>query len=304
MNESSNHTPQIHRQNIGDAELSYLRYEGEGPPLLFLHATGFQPWLWHPLARELADSYRIIAPSFCDHRVTDPEEGGLNWATLAEDTVRLCNMLRLERPFLVGHSMGATVLMIANALHGLPAAGMVLIEPILLPSEFYQGPMRVDEHPFAARAIKRTNYWIDQTDALNYLRSRALFQGWNEEMLELYVRYGMTGRKDGGLQLACSPQREAALFMGGKQFDPWPLLPKISCPVLIVEGEKSENRGIIDLDRIQSLIPDCKRRTVNDAGHLLPMERPREVTRLVAEFFLPLRPEEKGKTSGDSQEAR
>ena len=58
--------------------------------------------------------------------------------------------------------MGATVLMIANALHGLPAAGMVLIEPILLPSEFYRGPMRVDEHPFAARAIKRTNYWMDR----------------------------------------------------------------------------------------------------------------------------------------------
>ena len=104
-------------------------------------------------------------------------------------------------------------------------------------------------------------------------------------MLELYVRHGMTGRRDGGLELACSPQREAALFMGGRQFDPWPLLPKISCPVLIVEGEKSENRGIIDLDRIQSLIPDCKRRTVNDAGHLLPMERPREVTRLVGGVF-------------------
>jgi lipase len=293
VNESSNHTPQIRLQNIADAELSYLLYEGEGPPLLFLHATGFPPWLWHPLARELADKYRILAPSFCDHRETDPEEGGLNWATLAEDTVRLCKTLGLERPFLVGHSMGATVLMIANALHGLPAAGMVLIEPILLPSEFYQGTMRVDEHPFAAKAIKRTNFWRDRDDAMSYLRSRTLFQGWDEEMLELYVRHGMTGKKDGGLQLACSPQREAALFMGGRQFDPWPLLPKISCPVLIVEGEKSENGGIIDLDRIQSLIPDCKRNVVKDAGHLIPMERPREVTRLIREFFLPLRPEGK-----------
>ena len=64
----------------------------------------------------------------------------------------------LEKPFLVGHSMGATVLMIANALHGLSAAGMVLIEPILLPAEFYRGSMRVDEHPLAARAIRRTNF--------------------------------------------------------------------------------------------------------------------------------------------------
>ena len=289
MNESRDHAPQIRRQNVGDAELSYLLYEADGPPLLFLHATGFNPWLWHPLARGLANTYRILAPSFCDYRVVDPEEGGLNWATLAEDTARLCKTLHLERPFLVGHSMGATVLMIAHALYGLPSAGMVLIEPILLPSEFYQGSMRVDEHPFASRAIRRTNFWRDRDEAMNYLRSRTLFQRWDEEMLELYVRHGMTGKSDGGLQLACSPQREAALFMGGRQIDPWPLLAKISCPVLLVEGEKSENGGIIDLDRIQSLVPDCRRSMVKDAGHLTPMERPREVTRLIREFFLPLR---------------
>jgi lipase len=293
VNESTNHTPQICIQNIGDAELSYLRYEGEGMPLIFLHAAGFQPWLWHPLARELADAYRIIAPSFCDHRETDPEEGGLNWMALAEDTVRLCTVLQMNRPFLVGHSMGATVLLIANALCGLPAAGMILIEPILLPSEFYRGSMRVDEHPLAAKAIKRTNFWRDRDDAMAYLRSRTTFQGWAEEMLELYILHGMTGTDNGGLRLTCSPQREAALFMGGRQFDPWPLLPRVSCPALIVEGEKSDNKDFIDLDRIQALIPDCERRTVKDAGHLVPMERPREVTRIIREFFRPLRQEEK-----------
>ena len=288
--ESTTHTPQACVQNIGDAELSYLRYEGEGPPLIFLHATGFQPWLWHPLARDLADDYQIIAPSLCDHRETDPDEGGLNWMTLAEDTVRLCTGLRLDRPFLVGHSMGATVLLIANALCELPAAGMILIEPILLPPEFYRGAMRVDEHPLAAKAIKRTNFWRDRDDAMAYLHSRTLFQGWTEEMLELYILHGMTGGGDnGGLRLACSPQREAALFMGGRQFDPWPLLPRVSCPVLIVEGEKSDSKGFIDVDRIQSLIPNSRRRTVKGAGHLVPMERPREVTSIIREFFHPLR---------------
>lgn len=287
--ESTTHTPQACVQNIGDAELSYLRYEGEGPPLIFLHATGFQPWLWHPIARELADDYRIIAPSLCDHRETDPDEGGLNWMTLAEDTVRLCTALQLERPFLVGHSMGATVLLIANALCKLPAAGMVLIEPILLPPEFYRGSMKVDQHPLAAKAIKRTNFWRDRDDAMIYLRSRSLFQGWTDEMLELYVLHGMTGGDNSGLRLACTPQREAALFMGGRQFDPWPLLPRVSCPVLIVEGEKSDSKEFIDLDRMQALIPHSRRRTVKGAGHLVPMQRPREVTRIIREFFTSLR---------------
>ena len=81
--------------------------------------------------------------------------------------------------------------------------------------------------------------------------------------------------------------------MGGRQYDPWPLLSRVSCPVLILEGEKSENRGFIDLDRIRSLIPDCAHHRVRGAGHLIPMEQPREVTRLIREFFGSLRPGKK-----------
>jgi lipase len=285
VGKSSDHTPLICKQDIGDAELSYLLYDGEGPPLILLHATGFPPWIWHPLARELASAYRIVVPSFCNYREADPDEGGLGWTILAEDIVRLCEVLQIKKPFLVGHSMGATVHLIATGLYGLSAAGMVLIEPIILHPKYYRGHMRVDDHPLAAKAIRRTNFWRDRDEAMTYLRSRSLFDQWDEEMLELYVRYGMTEGEKGGLELACSPRREAAVFMGGRQFDPWPILPKVSAPVLIVEGEKSETAGFIDLDGAQSAIPNCQRRTVKGTGHLVPMERPREVTKLITDFF-------------------
>ena len=295
MSEKTGPTPQICTQDIGDAELPYLLYEGEGPPLILLHATGFQPWLWHPLARELAREYRIFAPYFCDHRQKDPEDGGLSWMILAEDIVRLCKILDLEKPFLAGHSMGATILMIANAHFGLPASGLVLIEPILLPSDLYRNPIGLQDHPLASKAVRRTNSWRDKEEAMAYLRSRALFRRWDEEMLELYIRHGMT-EDEKGLRLACSPRREAALFMGGMRYDPWPELPDVSCPVCILEGEKSERAAFIDLDRVQALLPDCRRTVVRDAGHLVPMERPREVTRLIGEFFGPLK-REKGEAA-------
>jgi len=286
---ANNHIPQTGTQGIGDAEVSYLFYGGEGPPLIFLHATGFLPWLWHPLARDLADSYRVFAPYFCDHRETNPETGGLSWATLAEDLFRFCKGLCLEKPFLVGHSMGATVSLMAHACAGLPTAGMVLIEPILLPSELYKSGISVEQHPLASKSIRRTNFWRDREEALAYLHSRSLFQDWDEEMLELYIRHGMSG-DDGGLRLTCSPLREAALFMGALHYDPWPLLSRVSCPVLILEGEKSYNREYIDQSRIRSFIPGCIHHLVGGAGHLIPMEKPREVTRLIRRFFDPLRP--------------
>jgi lipase len=68
--------PKLLTQAIGDADLSYLLYVGDGPVIVLMHATGFSPWMWHPIARELAPRWGVIAPYFCDHRETDPERRG------------------------------------------------------------------------------------------------------------------------------------------------------------------------------------------------------------------------------------
>lgn len=278
--------PRILSQDIGDASLSYLLYKGDGPAIVMLHATGFLPWLWDPIARELAPSFRVIAPYFCDHRDTDPNRGGLSWLEIARDLTEFCRRLDLDRPLLVGHSMGATVLAIAHADCGLAAGGMLLVEPIFLPRDYYRTLLTVEDHPLASKAIRRTNHWPDEDAALAYLRSRALFEKWDEEMLRLYIRYGMIDDDAGGLTLTCAPEREAALFMGGMQYDPWPVLPRITCPVLMLEGETSENRAFIDLKEALSHIPHAPEyRLIPDAGHLLPMEQPRTVTEILRDFI-------------------
>jgi pimeloyl-ACP methyl ester carboxylesterase len=277
--------PQIKTQTIGDAELTYLLYDGPGPTLVMLHATGFLPWLWRPIAADLSPACRVIAPYFCDHRDSDAEQGGLDWMVLARDFSEFCKILDIEAPYMVGHSMGATVLTIAAALYGTAPAGMVLIEPIFLPQDFYRARIRLEDHPLAAKSIKRRNAWQNEREALDYLKSRPLFQRWDEEMLSLYVRYGMKKSMGSGLELACSPKKEAALFMGGVRYDPWPLLPQVSCPVLVLEGEHSENRAFIDLKKAASLFPKGSYRLIPDAGHLIPMEKPGLTTGVIREFF-------------------
>jgi lipase len=277
--------PELLSQVIGDACLQYLSYGAGEPTIIFMHATGFLPWLWHPIARELSESYRIIAPYFCDHRKTEPEMGGLSWMTLAEDLCALCQGLGLKNPYLVGHSMGATVMTIANATHGSIAEGMIIIEPIFLPEDFYRVRIGVEDHPLASRSIKRRDQWGSISEAKEYLRSRSLFKRWDDEMLDLYIRFGMHESENGGLRLACSPRREASLFMGGMQYDPWPMLPRVTCPVLVVEGEESDNRHFIDLRRAASLFPRGSHRLVKGAGHLIPMEKPTEMIEIICDFF-------------------
>jgi pimeloyl-ACP methyl ester carboxylesterase len=277
--------PEILSQDIGDIELQYLHYPGDGPTVVMLHATGFQPWLWHPIARELAGDFRVIAPYFCDHRVFDPEEGGLSWLVLADDLETLIRRLGITEPLIVGHSMGATVASIAEALKGPIASRMVLIEPIFLPPGYYGLDITVEQHPLASKSIRRRSGWSDEDEARKYFSERKLFMYWDQEVLDLYLEHGVTKADNGALTLACHPRREAALFMGGMEQDPWPLLQKISCPVLLVEGENSENRTVIDLVRAASIIPGADLRVVADAGHLVPMEKPHELLALILEFF-------------------
>jgi pimeloyl-ACP methyl ester carboxylesterase len=252
---------------------------------MLMHATGFLPWLWHPIAKALAPDFTVIAPYFCDHRESDHRNGGLRWALLAEDFYALCRKLEINNPCLAGHSMGATVITLAEALHGPFAKKMIAIEPIYLPEQIYSMNLTVEQHPLASKSIKRKNYWDDRETAREYLSSKAIFKKWDSEMLDLYIKYGMMPGDNGGLKLTCSPEREASLFMGGCHYNPWPLLSAIRCPLLILEGETSENRAFIDLKKAASLAQQGTYKLIPDSGHLIPMEKPGEIIRIFKNFL-------------------
>jgi pimeloyl-ACP methyl ester carboxylesterase len=277
--------PPLKMQDVGGAELPYLYYEGGTPQILFAHATGFLPWLWHPIIEDLTPPNQAWVPYICNYRDCDPEKGGLAWDIIAKDLSVLCSAQNIKNHVAVGHSMGATVLTIAAASLGMQPRAMILIEPIFLPEEFYSMDIKLKDHPLAAQSIKRKNSWKDENAALEYLKSKLLFAGWDEQILQFYLKYGMEKQQEGELKLACSPRNEAAMFMGGRSTNPWPLIKKLTCPVLVVEGEKSSNKEFVDLPRAISLLRDGRYKSVPDAGHLIPMQKPQEVAKLIKEFL-------------------
>lgn len=275
---------ELKTQDVGGADLSYLYYQGGKYQLLFAHATGFLPWLWHPIIQNFLPEYSVWAPYVCNYRFCKPDKGGLSWNVIAQDIATLCQKQNIENAVVVGHSMGATVLTIAAAIYGIKPRGMVLIEPIYLPDEFYKTQISLQDHPLASKSMKRVNSWKNEDEALSYLTSRSFFANWDEEMLHLYLKYGMEKMPAGSLRLTCTPESEAAMFMGGWSRDPWPLLPKISCPVLVVEGEKSSNIGLVDTKRAVSLFSGGQYASI-DAGHLIPMEKPADTAVIISNFI-------------------
>ncbi len=278
-------TPKLMAQNIGDADLSYLLYESPGPPMILMHATGFNPWIWHPIARELALRWRIMAPYVCDHRKVAPEEGGLSWLILAQDLAEFCRRQEIKSPAMVGHSMGGTVVTLALGEEGLDARGLILIEPIFFSPEVYRAEARVENNPLAARALKRKARWRHREEARSYLQTRPLFRNWDPEMLDLYVQHGIEGAGNEGVRLVCPPKRESALYLGNQRFNPWPVLGRVNCPTLVIEGEKSDYRKFIDMRKAASAFPRGSYRMMKGVGHFIPMEKPREIAALIENFF-------------------
>ncbi len=273
--------------DIGETALEYLLYDGSGPDMIFLHATGFMPWIWHPIAREFAADHRVIVPYFCDHRQADPDQGGLSWLLIAEDLARFCDRLKVSAPVMVGHSMGGAVITLAAGKFNVRPEKMILFEPIFLPSQLYNLQIRVEDHPLAGKSIKRRNAWEDRRAARDYLKSKALFARWDDEMLDMYLNFGFTEADNGGITLACHPQREASLFMGSMAYDPWPIMSGIKCPVLVLEGENSENKGFINFRQAAERFPRGEFLQVKNAGHLIPMEKPAESVQLIRDFIKP-----------------
>ncbi len=277
---------ELNLQDVGGAEFPYLFFEADtsAPQMLFMHATGFLPWLWQPVIEEFIPANNVWAPFICDYRSCNPDAGGLSWDVIARDLATFCRRQQIREPLIVGHSMGATVSSIATALYGLQPRGLILIEPIFLPDQFYEMKPEVNSHPLASKSIKRTNHWKDEEEAWSYLKSKPLFASWDERVLQIYHKYGMQKQEEGSLQLTCSPQNEAAMFMGGWDINPWPLLAKINCPVLVIEGELTENKGFVDIKKAVSLLSQGKYKSVAGAGHLIPMQKPREITEIIKEF--------------------
>ncbi len=276
--------PILKKCDTGRSVIQYLHYPAGKPDLVMLHATGFLPWMWHPVAARLEGKFNIIVPYYCDHRSASPEEG-LSWRLLADDLSDMLGTLGVSSPFMLGHSMGATVATLCTAIHPVDTSAMILIEPIYLPPPFYGRKITVSQHPLASKSIKRRNHWESSAQARDYLKSRKLFAKWDSGMMDLYILYGMIPAQSGGLTLACSPEKEASLFMGGNAQDPWPLLSGIKCPVLVVEGGMSENRAYIDLKKAASMFQDAKYTEVHGAGHLVPMEQPGIIADYCLEFF-------------------
>lgn len=268
------------------ASLHYLDWGGSGPPLILIHATGFLAALWRPIAERLSNTFRVVALDQRGHGDSDKPADGYTFERFADDMQRLIEELDLERPLVAGHSSGGTTAVVHAGRYPGVIQRSVLIEPILPRPDWYavNVPNR-NPNSLAQGARKRRAVWPSRDEMLTSYRTRPTFEHWREDVLRLYLDEGVADREDGQVELKCPPAIEAQFFEAVTKVDAWPMLSELKMPTLALWGANSHlvTRGLSG--HLDQELPNGRTVLVDDAGHLLPQERPDEVARLIGEFL-------------------
>lgn len=266
-----------------------LRTGGDKPPLLLLHGFMESGVSWLHLARALAGSFDVIMP---DARVHGHSEGGASGFSpeiLTDDILSLVEMLKLERPVVLGHSNGAvTAYLMAmrqpDRLHALvmedppaggrpmPAARQELLEGQNWFNEWMEWMRRLKTMPHDVRVQSAMARWphgmpIPQDESL-----------WGEDDFVGHIE-----------SLA---HFDISIF--DTKIDFWSLLnyldqaTRITCPTLLLTGEPLLGSMVAE-DVVLTLMermPQLQWQQIEGGGHILSRGRPFERTLAAIDAFL------------------
>lgn len=246
----------------------HVREAGSGTPLLFLHgAGGLFPE--NPFLDRLAERYHVLAPEWPGYGESSGEERLEDMLDFTLHGWDVVEALGLERPHLLGHSMGGMIAAemacvapndLGRLVLAAPAGLWMDAHPIpdlfsLLPHEL---PPLLSHDPAVAAELLTGGVDFDDTEAL-------------KEFLIVNARQLGTA----GKILFPIPNRRLAKR-----------LYRLRAPTAIVWG--AADRLIVPAyaERWKELVPHAAAVTIPEAGHLLPYERPEAFAEAVAGFLV------------------
>lgn len=117
--------------DVGGIELAYVEIAGSEPPLLLVHGFTDTSRSFSLLAPHLSGR-RLIMPDLRGHGGSDAGEG-CGVADFADDMAGLIRRLRLNRPVVIGHSLGGMVSIALAAQYPELIGGLVILASTLKP---------------------------------------------------------------------------------------------------------------------------------------------------------------------------
>lgn len=188
----------------------FISAEHHGDPdspvdVLFLHANGMNAASYRHIFKLLPPNIHVVAIDQRGHGATalpTSLRGRNGWGDLKDDLIAVIETLEQQPAVLSGHSMGATVSLMAMSEEKL-TTHLLLFDPVWHPGGHIGGLRDAAKH-------RRVNF-RDPDEARDWFRGRGVFGTWPEEALAGYLDTGLQSTP-GGLRLSCAPAWEASNF--------------------------------------------------------------------------------------------
>ncbi|WFU22614.1 alpha/beta hydrolase [Bradyrhizobium sp. CB1717] len=278
------------------AEIAVLQWgESAKPPALLVHGTGFVADVWDEVAHELASTYTVYALDRRGHGASH-KPGAYHFLDFADDVCRVIDALGLRDIYGIGHSAGATDLLLAATLLPGRFTRLFVMEPTIMdPRAARSGGLDEDSLSRVQGALRRQAEFDSPDAVFNRYRAAPAFADWTEASLRAYVQHGFVPLDDGRVRLSCTPEIEFAMlrpiyeamtqvYVGDARGNPFASLTEIDCPVRITTAAKSGPIYKEMAQRAASLIPRVSTLVFEDAGHCVAQEVPAAVVEAVKEF--------------------
>jgi pimeloyl-ACP methyl ester carboxylesterase len=125
--------PSLRRED--GVALFYEEAEGDDPPVLLIHGIGCDHTTFAPQFEHFARrGHRVVAVDLRGHGKSDKPHHSYTMQLFADDLAWMCAQLGLEKPVVIGHSMGGVVAL-ALRYPELPSAIVMIDAPVVRPAE-------------------------------------------------------------------------------------------------------------------------------------------------------------------------
>lgn len=256
------------------------------PDIVFLHATGFNALTYRAMLAPLGERFHVWALDARGHGRTALPAGTFgytSWRRHRDDIIAVLQKHCTAPVTLAGHSMGATVSLLAAGARTDLVSGLALIDPVILPAAGYAfselpfaPALQRMTIPLAVGAARRRDKFESREAAVQAFTGRGVFKTFPESFIADYVSDGLVEDGKGGFRLACRPAYEAATYCA-QRHNPWTALRKVTDPLVLLRAERGSTISEAAMHRVAAIKADARVATVEGASHMLPMERPDRV---------------------------
>lgn len=276
------------RITVNDTELYYERH-GTGVPIVFCHGDGRDHRTWSPQIEELSNEFQVIVYDLNGYgRSGGSEREELSYETHVADLHGLITGLELERPVVVGWSMGGRVAYTLAARYPQSLVGLVVLEPAAPRLEELSLPLITLSYIFPP--IASVIGWPRLFAVRRWIASRVS----DEVDQDVVAGLGTTKSEyeaDAERRVDTSAYNKMWQSMRSERMGERTSLVSFSSihvPTLALTGEDPRDTYAETVSRLVKAVPDGRGGTIPDTGHAAHLDSPSEFNRRLQHFVMEL----------------